>query len=76
MLVKAMNLAIVFFTLNKSAKVNAKAILTESMDIGLAISRIAKNKKVDKKAKDRLAKEVKDFNKAVNKFLDDLVIPE
>jgi iron uptake system EfeUOB component EfeO/EfeM len=76
MLVKAINLAIAFLTLNKGAKANAKAILTESMDIGLAISRIAKNKKVDKKAKDRLAKEVKEFNKAVNKFLDDLVIPE
>jgi hypothetical protein len=76
MLVKAMNLAIVFFTLNKSAKVNAKAILTESMDIGLAISRIAKNKKVDKKAKASLLKELKEFDKAVIKFLDDLVIPE
>jgi|TARA_R110000744_G_scaffold364770_2_gene473392 predicted AAA+ superfamily ATPase len=76
MLVKAMNLAIVFFTLNKSAKVNAKAILTESMDIGLAISRIAKNKKVDKKAKASLLKELKEFDKAVIRFLDDLVIPE
>jgi len=76
MLVKAMNLAIAFFTLNKGAKANAKAILTESMDIGLAISRIAKNKKVDKKTKASLLKELKEFDKAVIKFLDDLVIPE
>ena len=76
MLVKAINLAVAFLTLNKGAKVNAKAILTESMDIGLAISRIAKNKKVDKKAKASLLKELKEFDKAVIRFLDDLVIPE
>lgn len=76
MLVKAINLAIVFLTLNKAAKANAKAVLTESIDIGLALSKIAKAQKVDQKTKDSLAKEVKDFNKAVNKFLDDLVIPE
>ena len=76
MLVKAINLAIVFLTLNKDAKANAKAVLTESIDIGLALSKIAKAQKVDQKTKDSLAKEVKDFNKAVNKFLDDLVIPE
>ena len=76
MLVKAINLAITFFTLNKGVKANAKAILTESMDIGLAISKIAKNKKVDKKAKASLLKELKEFDKAVIKFLDDLVIPE
>ena len=75
MLVKAINLAIVFLTLNKAAKANAKAVLTESIDIGLALSKIAKAQKVDQKTKDSLAKEVKDFNKAVNKFLDDLVIP-
>jgi hypothetical protein len=46
------------------------------MDIGLAISRIAKNKKVDKKAKASLLKELKEFDKAVIRFLDDLVIPE
>ena len=63
-------------TLNKAAKANAKAVLTESIDIGLALSKIAKAQKVDQKTKDSLAKEVKDFNKAVNKFLDDLVIPE
>ena len=76
MLVKAINLAIVFLTLNKAAKANAKAVLTESIDIGLALSKIAKAQKVDQKTKNSLAKEVKDFNKAVNKFLDDLVIPE
>ena len=76
MLVKAINLAIVFLTLNKAAKANAKAVLTESIDIGLALSKIAKAQKVDQKTKDSLAKELKDFNKAVNKFLDDLVIPE
>ena len=76
MLVKAINLAIVFLTLNKAAKANAKAVLTESIDIGLALSKIAKAQKVDQKTKDSLAKEVKDFNKAVNKFLDELVIPE
>ena len=76
MLVKAINLAIVFLTLNKAAKANAKAVLTESIDIGLALSKIAKAQKVAQKTKDSLAKEVKDFNKAVNKFLDDLVIPE
>ena len=76
MLVKAINLAIVFLTLNKAAKANAKAVLTESIDIGLALSKIAKAQKVDQKTKDSLAKEVKDFNIAVNKFLDDLVIPE
>ena len=76
MLVKAINLAIVFLTLNKGAKANAKAVLTESIDIGLALSKIAKAQKVDQKTKDSLTKEVKDFNKAVNKFLDDLVIPE
>jgi hypothetical protein len=42
----------------------------------LAITKIAKNKKVDKKAKDALLKEVKEFDKAVIKFLDDLVIPD
>ena len=65
MLVKAINLAIVFLTLNKAAKANAKAVLTESIDIGLALSKIAKAQKVDQKTKDSLAKEVKDFNKAV-----------
>ena len=45
MLVKAINLAIVFLTLNKAAKANAKAVLTESIDIGLALSKIEKLKK-------------------------------
>ncbi len=76
MLVKAVNLAIVFFTLNKGAKVNAKSVVDEAIDIGLAITKIAKNKKVDKKTKDALLKEVKEFDEAVIKFLDDLVIPD
>ena len=74
MLAKAVNLAVVFFTLNKGAKANAKSVVDEAIDIGLAITKIAKNQKVDKKAKDALLKEVKEFDKAVIKFLDDLVI--
>ena len=42
----------------------------------VAISKMAKTKVVDQKAKDALAKEVKEFNKDVNNFLDDLVIPD
>ena len=42
MLVKAINLAIAFFTLNKGVKANAKSIVSEAMDIGVAISKIAK----------------------------------
>ena len=76
MLVKAVNLAIVFFTLNKGAKANAKSVVDEAIDIGLAITKIAKSKKVDKKTKDALLKEVKEFDEAVIKFLDDLVIPD
>jgi len=76
MLAKAINLAVAFFTLNKSVKANAKSVASEALDIGLAITKIAKNKKVDKKAKDALLKEVKEFDKAVIKFLDDLVIPD
>jgi predicted nucleic acid-binding Zn-ribbon protein len=37
---------------------------------------IAKTQKVDKKTKAALLKEVKEFDKAVIKFLDDLVIPD
>jgi len=58
MLAKAINLAVAFFTLNKSVKANAKSVASEALDIGLAITKIAKNKKVDKKAKDALLKEV------------------
>tara|TARA_Y100000310_G_scaffold124011_1_gene122759 strand:+ start:189 stop:419 length:231 start_codon:yes stop_codon:yes gene_type:complete len=76
MLVKAVNLAIAFFTLNKSVKANAKSIVDEAIDIGLAITKIAKSQKADKKTKDALLKEVKEFDKAVIKFLDDLVIPD
>ena len=76
MLAKAVNLAVAFFTLNKGAKANAKSVVDEAIDIGLAITKIAKNQKVDKKAKDALLKEVKEFDKAVIKFLDDLVIPD
>lgn len=76
MLVKAVNLAIVFFTLNKGVKTNAKSIVSEAMDIGLAISKIAKTQKIDEKTKDALLKEVKEFDEAVIKFLDDLVIPD
>jgi predicted regulator of amino acid metabolism with ACT domain len=76
MLVKAINLAIAFFTLNKGVKANAKSIVSEAMDIGVAISKIAKTQKVDKKTKNALLKEVKEFNKAITKFLDDLVIPD
>ena len=76
MLAKAINLAIAFFTLNKGVKANAKAIASEALDIGLAVTKIAKNQKVDKKTKDDLLKEVKEFDKAVIKFLDDLVIPD
>ncbi len=76
MLVKAVNLAVAFFTLNKSVKVNAKSVVDEAIDIGLAITKIAKTKEVDKKTKDALLKEVKEFDKAVIKFLDDLVIPD
>ena len=67
---------IVFLTLNKEARMNAKALMNEAMDIGMAVSKMAKTKVVDQKAKDALAKEVKEFNEAVNKFLDDLVIPD
>jgi len=76
MLVKAINLAIAFFTLNKGVKANAKSIVSEAMDIGVAISKIAKTQKVDKKTKDALLKEVKEFNQAITRFLDDLVIPD
>ena len=76
MLVKAVNLAIAFFTLNKGVKANAKSIVDEAIDIGLAITKIAKSQKADKKTKDALLKEVKEFDKAVIKFLDDLVIPD
>ena len=76
MLVKAVNLAVAFFTLNKGVKANAKSIATEDLDIGLAVTKIAKSQKVDKKTKDALVKEVKEFDKAVIKFLDDLVIPD
>ncbi len=76
MLVKAVNLAVAFFTLNKSAKANAKSVVDEAIDIGVAITKIAKTKEVDKKTKDALLKEVKEFDKAVIKFLDDLVIPD
>ena len=76
MLVKAVNLAIAFFTLNKGVKANAKSIVDEAIDIGLAVTKIAKSQKADKKTKDALLKEVKEFDKAVIKFLDDLVIPD
>ena len=76
MLAKAVNLAVAFFTLNKGAKANAKSVVDEAIDIGLAITKIAKSKKVDKKTKDALLKEVKEFDKAVIKFFDDLVIPD
>ena len=71
-----MNLAIAFFSLNKGVKWNAKAIAEEALDIGVAIAKIAKTQKVDKKTKDALLKEVKEFDEAVIKFLDDLVIPD
>ena len=51
MLVKAINLAVAFFTLNKSVKVNAKSIASEALDIGLAVTKIAKTQKLDKKVK-------------------------
>jgi hypothetical protein len=76
MLAKGISLAIAFFTLNKSVKANAKSIVYEAMDIGMAITKIAKTQKVDKKTKDALLKEVKEFDEAVIKFLDDLVIPD
>ena len=76
MLAKAIYLAVAFFTLNKSAKTNAKSVVDEAIDIGIAITKIAKTKEVDEKTKDALLKEVKEFDKAVIKFLDDLVIPD
>ena len=76
MLAKAINLAVAFFTLNKGAKANAKSVVDEAIDIGLAITKIAKTKEVDEKPKEALLKEVKEFDKAVIKFLDDLVIPD
>jgi hypothetical protein len=76
MLAKGISLAIAFFTLNKSVKANAKSIVYEAMDIGMAITKIAKTQKVDEKTKEALLKEVKEFDKAVIKFLDDLVIPD
>ena len=76
MMKKLLNYIIVFLTLNKEAWMNAKALMNEAMDIGMAVSKMAKTKVVDQKAKDALAMEVKEFNEAVNKFLDDLVIPD
>ena len=76
MMKKLLNYIIVFLTLNKEARMNAKALMNEAMDIGMAVSKMAKTKVVDQKAKDALAQEVKEFNEAVNKFLDDLVIPD
>ena len=76
MMKRLLNYIIIFITLNKEAKANAKALMNEAMDIGMAVSKMAKTKVVDQKAKDALAQEVKEFNEAVNKFLDALVIPD
>ena len=54
MLAKAVNLAIAFFTLNKGVKANAQSIATEALDIGIAVAKIAKTQKEDKKTKDAL----------------------
>jgi phage/plasmid-associated DNA primase len=76
MLVKAINLVIAFVTLNKGVKENAKSIVTEALDIGVAVVKLAKTQKIDAQTKEALLKEVKEFDDAVIKFLDDLVIPE
>jgi phage/plasmid-associated DNA primase len=62
--------------LNKGVKENAKSIVTEALDIGVAVVKLAKTQKIDAQTKEALLKEVKEFDDAVIKFLDDLVIPE
>ena len=71
-----LNYVMIFVSLNKGAKANSKQLMKEALDIGVALHQVAKTKQVDQKTKDALANEVKEFNAAVNKFLDDLVIPD
>ena len=71
-----LNYVMIFVSLNKGAKANSKQLMKEALDIGVALHQVAKTTQVDQKPKDALAKEVKEFNAAVNKFLDDLVIPD
>ena len=73
---KIIGIALVFLSMNKKMRPNAANLVKEAMDIGLAIHKIAGTIRFSQADKDALTEEVKEFNDAVEKFLEDLTIPD
>ena len=73
---KIIGIALAFLSMNKGLRPNATNLVKEAMDIVLAIHKIASTKSFSQADKDALAEEVKEFNDAVEKFLEDITIPD
>ena len=70
------NLIMLYFKMNGSVHGNAKAVLSEGMDIINIMTEALKDNKITMEEKKALTKELREFSKAAIKLLDDINIPE
>ena len=70
------NLIMLYFKMNGSVHVNAKAVLSEGMDIINIMTEALKDNKITMEEKKALTKELREFSKAAIKLIDDIQIPK
>ncbi len=70
------NLIMLYFKMNGSVHGNAKAVLSEGMDIINIMTEALKDNKITMAEKKALTKELREFSKAAIKLIDDIQIPK
>lgn len=70
------NLIMLYFKMNGSVHGNAKAVLSEGMDIINIMTEALKDNKITMEEKKALTKELREFSKAAIKLIDDIQIPK
>ena len=70
------NLIMLYFKMNGSVHGNAKAVLSEGMDIINVMTEALKDNKITMAEKKALTKELREFSKAAIKLIDDIQIPK
>ena len=70
------NIIMHYFKMNVSVHGNAKAVLSEGMDIINIMTEALKDNKITMEEKKALTKELREFSKAAIKLIDDIQIPK
>ena len=70
------NLIMLYFKMNGSVHGNAKAVLSEGMDIINIMTEALKDNKITMEEKKALTKELREFSNAAIKLIDDIQIPK